>query len=69
MVVTYILTPKCLRVIRDRRDLLYDPKSHGDLCGRFDPVYHPQKVTESLEIAVTYIMTPKFTVAFVVGLA
>ena len=26
-------------VIRGRRDLLYDPKGHGDLCGRFDLVY------------------------------
>ena len=22
-------------------DLLYDPKGHGDLCGRFDLVYDP----------------------------
>ena len=37
-------------------DLLYDPKGHGDLCGRFDVV------------AVTYFMTPKVTVTFVVSL-
>ena len=30
------------RVIRGRRDLLYDPKDHGDLCGRFDLVYDPK---------------------------
>ena len=24
-------------------DLLYDPKGHGDLCGRFDVVYDPKK--------------------------
>ena len=24
-------------------DLLYDPKGHGDLCGRFDPVYDPKR--------------------------
>ena len=23
-------------------DLLYDPKGHGDLCGRFDLVYDPK---------------------------
>ena len=28
----------------------------------------PQKVTGSLEVAVTYFMTQKFTVTFVVGL-
>ena len=35
------MTPKGYRVIRDRRDLhvLYDPKGHCDLCGRFDLVY------------------------------
>ena len=27
------MTPKGHRVIRGRRDLLYDPKGHGDLCG------------------------------------
>ena len=25
--------------MRGRRDLLYDPKGHGDLCGRFDLFY------------------------------
>ena len=29
-------------VIRGRRDLLYDPKVHGDLGGRFDLVYDPK---------------------------
>ena len=24
-------------------DLLYDPKGHGDLCGRFDVVYDPKR--------------------------
>ena len=28
--------------MRGRRDLLYDPKSHGDLCGRFVLVYDPK---------------------------
>ena len=62
------MTPKAHGVIRGRRDLLYDPKGHGDLCGRFDLVYDPKKVTGSLEVAVTYFMTPKVTVTFVVGL-
>ena len=29
--------------MRGRRDLLYDPKGHGDLCGRFDLVYDPKR--------------------------
>ena len=62
------MTPKGHRVIRGRRDLLYDPKGHCDLCGRFDLVYDPQKVTGSLEVAVTYFITPKVTVTFVVSL-
>ena len=66
--MTYFMTPKGHKVIRGRRDLLYDPKGHGDLCGRFDLVYDPKKVTGSLEVDVTYFMTPKVTVTFVVGL-
>ena len=78
------MTPKGHGVIRGRRDLLYDPKGHSDLCGRFDLVYDPkrsqghktspwptswpQKVKGSLEVAVTYFMTPKVKVTFVVGL-
>ena len=62
------MTPKGHGVIRDRHDLLYDPKGHGDLCGRFDLVYDPKKVTGSLEVAMTYFMTPKVTVTFVVDL-
>ena len=61
------MTPKGHRVIRGRRDLLYDPVGHVDLCGRFDLVW-PQKVKGSFEVAVTYLMTPKVTVTFVVGL-
>ena len=60
------MTPKGHGVIRGRRDLLYDPKGHGDLCGRFDLV--SQKVTGSLEVGLTYFMTPKVMVTFVVGL-
>ena len=68
--VTFVvgLTPKGHGVIRGRRDLLYDPKGYGDLCGRYDLVYDPQKVTGSLEVAVTYFMTPKVTMTFVVGM-
>ena len=63
-----VYDPKRSRGIRGRRDLLYDPKGHGDLCGRFDLVYDPQKVTRSLEVAVTYFMTQKVMVNFVVRL-
>ena len=62
------MTLKGNGVIRGRHDLLYDPKGHGDLCGRFDLIYDLKKVTRSLEVAVTYFMTPKVTVTFVVGL-
>ena len=51
-----------------RLDLLYDPKGHGDFCYRIDLAYDPQKVTGSLEVAMTYFMTPKVTVTFLVGL-
>ena len=59
------MTPKGQGVIRGRRDLLYDPKDHGELCGRFDLVYDPKG---SLEVGVTYFMTLKVTVTFVVSL-
>ena len=36
------MTPKGHRVIRGSRDLLYDPKGHGDLCCRFDLVNNPK---------------------------
>ena len=59
------MTQKGHGVIRGRRDLLYDIKSHR--FGRFDLVYD-QKVTGSLGVAVTYFMTPKVTVIFFIGL-
>ena len=62
------MTPKGHRVIRGTCDLLYESKGHGDLCGLFDLVHDPQKVTGSLEVALTYYMTPKVTVPFVVSL-
>ena len=57
------MTPKGHRVIRGHCDLLCD------LCGLFDLVYDPQKVTGSLEVALTYmyLMTPKATVNVVVS--
>ena len=36
--LTWFMTPKDHSVIRGRRDLLYDPKGHGDLFSRFDLV-------------------------------
>ena len=58
------MTPKGHEVIRGRHDLLYDPKGHGDLCGQFWPSLWPRKVTGSLEVAVTYFMTPKVNLTF-----
>ena len=29
--------------MKGRHDPLYDPEGHGDLCGRFDLVYHLKK--------------------------
>ena len=34
------MTRKGQEVIRGPRDLLYDPKGHGDLCVRCDQVYY-----------------------------
>ena len=58
------MTPKGNWVIRGRHDLLYDPKGLGDLCGQFDPSLWPQKVTGSLEVNLTYFMTPKVNLTF-----
>ena len=62
------MTPKGHGVIRGNCDQLYDLKGHGDLSGRFDLVYDPKRSRGFLEFAVTYFMTPKVTVTFVVGL-
>ena len=32
--LTYFMTPKGHGVNKGRRDLIYDPKGHGDLCGQ-----------------------------------
>ena len=37
--LTYFMTPKCHGVKKGRRDLIYDPKGHGDLCGQFVLIY------------------------------
>ena len=36
------MTPKGQGIIRGYRDLIFDPKCHRDLCGRFDLVYDPK---------------------------
>ena len=41
--LTKFMTPKGHRVIRGCHYLLYDPKGHGDLSGRFDRVYDPKR--------------------------
>ena len=61
------MTPIDHRVIRAHRDLLYDPKGHGDLSGWIYLSIWPQKVKWSREVTVTYFMTPEVTVTFVVG--
>ena len=62
------MTPKGHGVIRCLCDLPYDPKGHGDLCGRFDLVPLSETVTRYLEVAVTYFMTRKVTMSLVVVL-
>ena len=41
--LTNFMNPEGHGVIRGRRDLLYDLKCHGDLCGQFDLVYEPRR--------------------------
>ena len=62
------MTSKGHWVIRGRSDLLYDLKGHGDLCDSFDLVNDPKRFTGSLKVNVTYFMTTKVTVIFVVAL-
>ena len=62
------MTPKGHGIIRGHSDLLYVPKSHGDLCGRFDLVYDLKRSRGHYRSPVTYFMTQKITVTFVVGL-
>ena len=62
------MTQKGHRIIRGHCDLFYDPNGHGDHLLSVWPSLWSQKVKGSLEVAVTYIMTPKVTVTFVVDL-
>ena len=62
------MTPKGNGIIRGLRDILYDPKGHGYLYGQFDLVFDLQKVTGSLEVDLTYFMTSKVNLTFVVAL-
>ena len=41
--LTLFMTLKGHGVIRVHCDLLYDPKDHGHLCGRFDLVNEPKR--------------------------
>ena len=61
------MTPKGQGVIRGRCNLLYDPKVTVTFVVALTKVM-TQTVIRSLEIAVTYFMTPKITVTFEVGL-
>ena len=61
------MTQKGQGVIRGRRDLLYDPKGHGDIWVGW-PSLWPKKGTGSLEVTVKYFMTPKVMGTFLVGL-
>ena len=55
------MTPKGHRSIRGYQDLLYETKGHGDLCDQFE-------ATGLLEVAISFFITPKITVIFVIGL-
>ena len=66
--LTLFMTPKCHRDLRGRHDLLFDPKGVGYVCGQLDLVYDLKRPV-TLEVVVTYFMTPKVTVTFMVGLA
>ena len=65
--LTLFMTPKGHRFIRSRRDLIYVLIGNGDLCGRFDLVYDP-KGHGSLEVAVTFFITPMVRVTLLVRL-
>ena len=42
MEIWHSLWPQKVTGSLEFSDLLYDPKGHGDLCGRFDVVYNPK---------------------------
>ena len=63
------MTPKGHGVIRGRRDLLYGiPKVTVTFVVGLTKFMTPEKVTGSLEVTVSYFMTPKVTGTFVVDL-
>ena len=63
-----VYDPKTSQGIKGHCDLAYHPKGHGDkLFSVWTSSWH-KKVTGSLEVALTYCMTPKVTVTFVVSL-
>ena len=41
--LTLFITPKGHKVIRGRRDLIYDPKGHCEHCNRYDLIYDPKR--------------------------
>ena len=51
-------------VIRGHRDLLYDPRGHGDIFGWFDLVFDPKKVIRVRSDLIFF--TPKVAVIFVI---
>ena len=57
--VTQLLTRKGPQFIRGHCDLPYDHNGNNEWL---------EKVTGSLEVTVTYFMTPKDTMTFLVGL-
>ena len=61
------LWPQKLTGSLEFSDLLYDPKGHGDLCGRFEE-FMTLKGNGVIRGRHDYFMTPKVTVIFVVGL-
>ena len=65
--MTSFMTPKGHRVIRVRRDLLYDPKGHDDLYGRFDLVYDP-KGNRVIRSCLDLLYDPKRHGDFLIGL-
>ena len=64
--LTLFMTQKGDSVLRGRCDLLYDPLYDPKVHGEFG--FMPQKVTGSLEVIVTYFMTLRVMVTFMVSL-
>ena len=62
------MTPKGHRVISGHCALRYDHKGHGDHLLSAWPSLCPEKVTRSLEFAMTYFMILNITVTIVFSL-